>query len=139
MVYHRNGPVPHKHRRGQPLAPPPPSKANESPPRRSHLVAASRSLYQATKDRVEKQAAVLMTQMGDAMKDTRVLSVREAAKARTRAQALKDVGLLELHLHDARDIGDVGMKFLGNWVIRLAIRLKGGNSLQAAIPESGNM
>ena len=42
-----------------------------------------------------------------------MVSVREAAKARTRQQALEAVGLLELSLSGATDVGDVGLKALG--------------------------
>jgi hypothetical protein len=58
-----------------------------------------------TYDRVEAKAAELMAALGGAMKDTRVLSIREAAKARTRAQALEAVGLVELSLSGATEVG----------------------------------
>ena len=45
-----------------------------------------------------------MAQVNTGLRDTRVLSVREAAKARARAQATEAVGLLELKLKGADQV-----------------------------------
>lgn len=52
----------------------------------------------------EKQAEILASTTNSAARDTRVMSVREAAKARARVQATDSVGLLELHLNGATEV-----------------------------------
>eukprot|EP00615_Pteridomonas_danica_P019386 CAMPEP_0114383778 /NCGR_PEP_ID=MMETSP0102-20121206/4948_1 /TAXON_ID=38822 ORGANISM="Pteridomonas danica, Strain PT" /NCGR_SAMPLE_ID=MMETSP0102 /ASSEMBLY_ACC=CAM_ASM_000212 /LENGTH=1302 /DNA_ID=CAMNT_0001539917 /DNA_START=24 /DNA_END=3932 /DNA_ORIENTATION=+ len=71
------------------------------------------SIAVCTCNRVDKKAAEIMKSVDSGLKDTRVLSVREAAKARTREQANEVVGLEELCMNGAVGIGDVGMKALG--------------------------
>lgn len=63
------------------------------------------AIQKATCERVdEKQAEILAATSNPAARDTRVMSVREAAKARARAQATESVGLLELHLNGATEV-----------------------------------
>jgi hypothetical protein len=71
------------------------------------------SIAKRTCGRVDKRAAEIMLSVDNGLMDTRVMSVREAAKARTRDQANEDVGLEELCLHGATQIGDVGLKAIG--------------------------
>lgn len=62
---------------------------------------------------MDKKFKHMMKSLGGAVKDTRVLSVREAAKARTREQALEAVGTQELKLTGCSQVGDVGLRALG--------------------------
>jgi len=70
-----------------------------------HILAACVFEQKATCERVdEKQAEILASTTNSAARDTRVMSVREAAKARARTQATESVGLLELHLNGATEV-----------------------------------
>lgn len=62
---------------------------------------------------MDHKAAEIMENVNSGLMDTRVMSVREAAKARTRDQANEEVGLEELSLNGAAEIGDVGLKAIG--------------------------